>query len=180
MHTDGKPRLAVDVYDKQQLEVLYRRSAFIAVVVSTFAAVVCGMTLPLCYNHLQFVQSSLENEIEFCMMRSVDLHKEFSRIELMAKRGGERMAAPAKRAKKASEACPVRASIARRRVSAPATSASCMRDIFDTAPLALAIYVIRRSRIYRCHLLCFLNKSYGRDRSRRTHYVKDRNGQTEE
>lgn len=68
MYTDGKRRLDTAVDEKTDLEALYRRTAFIAIVVSTFAAIFCGITLPLCYNQLQFVQSTLENEIEFCMV----------------------------------------------------------------------------------------------------------------
>lgn len=52
-----------------ELQKLYRKVAFGSVLVCTVAAVVCMVSLPMVYNYVQYVQSLLGDEMEFCMVK---------------------------------------------------------------------------------------------------------------
>ena len=43
-----------------------RRMAFFGVAMSTIAAFVCVLCVPVIYNYLQHVQSLLQNEVDYC------------------------------------------------------------------------------------------------------------------
>lgn len=49
-------------------EKLHRRVAFCSVLVCTVAVVACAVCLPMVYNYIQYVQSLLNDEMEFCMV----------------------------------------------------------------------------------------------------------------
>lgn len=60
-----EPKNLAEIH-KQELLIRMRRSAFIAVVLSTVAILSCVIGLPLAYSYVQQVQSNMYNEIEFC------------------------------------------------------------------------------------------------------------------
>lgn len=64
------PKKVVDA-QKQELLIRMRRSAFVAVVLSTVAILSCVIGLPLSYSYVQQIQSSMYNEIEFCKVQVV-------------------------------------------------------------------------------------------------------------
>lgn len=43
-----------------------RRMAFFGVAMSTIAALICVLCVPVIYNYLQHVQSLLQNEVDYC------------------------------------------------------------------------------------------------------------------
>ncbi|KHN83539.1 Collagen alpha-5(VI) chain [Toxocara canis] len=48
-----------------------RRQAFCGVAMSTIAAVVCILSVPMVYNYIQYVHSVLQNEVEFCKLDEI-------------------------------------------------------------------------------------------------------------
>lgn len=55
-----------DAKERQALAEKLRRTALAGVTVSSIAAVLCALSLPMVYNYLQHVQSILQNEVDFC------------------------------------------------------------------------------------------------------------------
>lgn len=51
----------------------FRRVAFLAVALSTMTMLACIVVLPLSYQYIQRVQSSVSNDIDFCRSRNRDL-----------------------------------------------------------------------------------------------------------
>uniref|UniRef100_A0A914RRI4 Nematode cuticle collagen N-terminal domain-containing protein n=1 Tax=Parascaris equorum TaxID=6256 RepID=A0A914RRI4_PAREQ len=47
-----------------------RPVAFAAVAFSTISVISCVITLPIVYNHIQNVQSFMQNEVDFCKYRA--------------------------------------------------------------------------------------------------------------
>lgn len=43
-----------------------RPVAFCAVAFATISVLACAITLPIVYNHIQNVQSFMQNEVDFC------------------------------------------------------------------------------------------------------------------
>lgn len=69
---------------KQQAASL-RRIAFVGVALSTTASLVCIIAVPLFYSYLQRVQSSMQQEVDFCKLRSGNIWKEVSRTQVFFK-----------------------------------------------------------------------------------------------
>lgn len=51
----------------------YRKTAVFTVIVCTVAVTTCCLALPMIYNHVQFVHSQLQDEIDFCMVCSFEV-----------------------------------------------------------------------------------------------------------
>ncbi|VDD96926.1 unnamed protein product, partial [Enterobius vermicularis] len=60
-----------------------RAVAFVSVVISTVSVLSCVITLPLVYNHIQSVQTFMQNEAGFCKTRSMDMWKEMMQLKLV-------------------------------------------------------------------------------------------------
>ena len=58
-----------------------RPVAFCAVAFATISVLTCAITLPIVYNHIQNVQSFMQNEVDFCKTRSRDMWKEMVQIQ---------------------------------------------------------------------------------------------------
>lgn len=54
-----------------------RRSAFFGIAISTVATLTAIVAVPTLYNYVQYVQSSLEGELEFCRYRTDGLWNEY-------------------------------------------------------------------------------------------------------
>ncbi|VDO26088.1 unnamed protein product, partial [Onchocerca flexuosa] len=54
-----------------------RRSAFFGIAISTVATLTAIVAVPMLYNYVQHVQSSLEGELEFCKYRTDGLWNEY-------------------------------------------------------------------------------------------------------
>jgi hypothetical protein len=57
-----------------------RRSAFIGVVIGTAAVLTSVIAVPMLYNYMQYVQSSLQEELAFCHHRTEGLWDEYSKV----------------------------------------------------------------------------------------------------
>uniref|UniRef100_A0A1I7UGD2 Col_cuticle_N domain-containing protein n=1 Tax=Caenorhabditis tropicalis TaxID=1561998 RepID=A0A1I7UGD2_9PELO len=58
-----------------------KKLAFFGISVSTIATLTAIIAVPMLYNYMQHVQSSLQNEVEFCKHRTDGLWDEFHRFE---------------------------------------------------------------------------------------------------
>lgn len=54
-----------------------RRSAFFGIAISTVATLTSIVAVPMLYNYVQHVQSSLTGELEFCKYRTDGLWNEY-------------------------------------------------------------------------------------------------------
>lgn len=54
-----------------------KRLAFYAITISLIATITAIILVPMLYNYVQFVHSSLDNELDFCYHRTNDLWKEY-------------------------------------------------------------------------------------------------------
>ncbi|KAI6185523.1 Nematode cuticle collagen, N-terminal domain and Collagen triple helix repeat-containing protein [Aphelenchoides besseyi] len=59
----------------------FRRVAFLAVALSTVTMLGCIIVLPLSYQYIQRIQSSVSNDIEFCRSRNRDLWSEVVTVQ---------------------------------------------------------------------------------------------------
>lgn len=59
-----------------------RTIAFLGVVLSTIATLSCVLAVPMAYNYVQRVQSVMQNEVDFCKSRSVNVWKEVTRTQV--------------------------------------------------------------------------------------------------
>uniref|UniRef100_A0A0R3RXR0 Col_cuticle_N domain-containing protein n=1 Tax=Elaeophora elaphi TaxID=1147741 RepID=A0A0R3RXR0_9BILA len=59
----------------------FRRSAFFGIAISTVATLTAIVAVPMLYNYVQHVQSSLEGELEFCKYRTDGLWNEYRIVE---------------------------------------------------------------------------------------------------
>uniref|UniRef100_A0A0R3S4G3 Col_cuticle_N domain-containing protein n=1 Tax=Elaeophora elaphi TaxID=1147741 RepID=A0A0R3S4G3_9BILA len=66
----------------QQQMLTLRRAALFAVTLATAATFVCMFSIPLFYNYLQYVHSSMQNEVDFCKQRSRNIWKEISKTQI--------------------------------------------------------------------------------------------------
>ncbi|VDP40540.1 unnamed protein product [Heligmosomoides polygyrus] len=57
-----------------------KRLAFFGIAISTVATLTAIVAVPMLYNYMQHVQSSLQNEVEFCRHRTDGLWDEFHRV----------------------------------------------------------------------------------------------------
>lgn len=56
-----------------------RKVAFIGVTLSVVSALVCAVSIPMLYSYMQYVHSSMQNEVDFCKARSSNVWKEIAR-----------------------------------------------------------------------------------------------------
>uniref|UniRef100_A0A183C998 Col_cuticle_N domain-containing protein n=1 Tax=Globodera pallida TaxID=36090 RepID=A0A183C998_GLOPA len=74
-------------YDKQrqrhEAESL-RTLAFFGVCLSTVATLVCIVTVPLAYQHFQQLGTQMQNELDFCKMRSGNIWREVTRTQVFS------------------------------------------------------------------------------------------------
>ncbi|KAI6203871.1 hypothetical protein M3Y94_00607000 [Aphelenchoides besseyi] len=61
-----------------------RPVAICAVAFATISVLACAITLPIVYNHIQSVQSFMQNEVDFCKTRSRDMWKEMVQIQTVS------------------------------------------------------------------------------------------------
>lgn len=59
-----------------------RTVAFIGVMLSTMATLFTVLAVPMIYSHLQHMQSGMQNEVEFCKMRSANVLHEITRTQV--------------------------------------------------------------------------------------------------
>uniref|UniRef100_A0A1I7ZFC6 Col_cuticle_N domain-containing protein n=1 Tax=Steinernema glaseri TaxID=37863 RepID=A0A1I7ZFC6_9BILA len=82
MSIDKRPLCEADV---RLLEAdRLRRVAFFGVTVSTMATLMAIISVPMVYNHLQRVHAVMQNEIDFCKLRSVNVWKEVAATQKYA------------------------------------------------------------------------------------------------
>ena len=58
-----------------------RLVAFCSVAFSTVSVIACVVTLPIVYNHVQSIQSYMQNEVDFCKTRSRDMWREMVQVQ---------------------------------------------------------------------------------------------------
>ncbi|KAL3081459.1 hypothetical protein niasHS_011703 [Heterodera schachtii] len=78
-------------YDKQnqrrEAESL-RTLAFFGVCLATVATMVCVVTVPLAYQHFQQLGTQMQNEVDFCKLRSGNIWREVTRTQAFAQTTG--------------------------------------------------------------------------------------------
>ncbi|VDN02561.1 unnamed protein product [Thelazia callipaeda] len=57
-----------------------RRAAFFGIAISTVATLTAIVAVPMLYNYVQHVQSSLEGELDFCRHRTDGLWHEYQMV----------------------------------------------------------------------------------------------------
>jgi hypothetical protein len=67
---------------KQQEADGLRRLAFFGVALSTVATLICVLSVPMVYNHMQQVNSAMLNEVDFCKSRSGNIWREVTRTQV--------------------------------------------------------------------------------------------------
>src|SRR4051812_41133348 len=58
----------------------FKRLAFFGIAISTVATLTAIIAVPMLYNYMQYVQSSLETELDFCRHRTGGLWEEYRRL----------------------------------------------------------------------------------------------------
>jgi hypothetical protein len=56
--------------------------AFVTILVGTFAMTTSVVVVPLLYNYVQYIESQLNIEIDFCAIRTDDLHEQLLDVNL--------------------------------------------------------------------------------------------------
>uniref|UniRef100_A0A915DKG1 Nematode cuticle collagen N-terminal domain-containing protein n=1 Tax=Ditylenchus dipsaci TaxID=166011 RepID=A0A915DKG1_9BILA len=59
----------------------FKRLAFLGIALSTVATLTAVIAVPMLYNYMQHIQSSLQTEIDFCQHRAQGLMREFVQLE---------------------------------------------------------------------------------------------------
>lgn len=59
-----------------------KKTAFFGIAVSTVATIAAIIAVPMLYNYMHHIQSSLEIEVDFCQLRTGELLDEFKRVSL--------------------------------------------------------------------------------------------------
>lgn len=65
-----------------------RTVAFFGVSLSTIATLICVISVPMFYSHIQHIQSVMQNEVDFCKSRSGSIWREVTRTQVLSKVGG--------------------------------------------------------------------------------------------
>lgn len=58
-----------------------RKFVFIGVSIAAMTSILSSIAIPLTYNHVQYLQSVMENEVDFCKKRTTNIWKEVSRTQ---------------------------------------------------------------------------------------------------
>ena len=61
-----------------------RKLAFFGIAISTVATLTAIVAVPMLYNYMQHVQSSLQTEVDFCHHRTDGLWDEYKRVRLFS------------------------------------------------------------------------------------------------
>ncbi|CAD5225098.1 unnamed protein product [Bursaphelenchus xylophilus] len=80
-HPDKAGLVSECEYSEQSMK-HFRRVAFLAVALSTMTMLACIVVLPLSYQYIQRVQSSVSSDVEFCRSRNRDLWTEVVTVQL--------------------------------------------------------------------------------------------------
>lgn len=72
-HPDKAGLVAEEVLYDEKVMNHFRKVAFVAVALSTMTMLACIVVLPLSYQYIQRVQSSVSNDIEFCRVRNLNI-----------------------------------------------------------------------------------------------------------
>ncbi|VDK56152.1 unnamed protein product [Anisakis simplex] len=70
--------------DKEIQANALRRVAFFGVTLSTIATLTCAISVPMLYNYMQQMQSVMQNEVDFCKLRSGNIWREVTRTQVLA------------------------------------------------------------------------------------------------
>jgi hypothetical protein len=82
-HVDKAALMAMEEYMSSEAYMRhFRRVAFIAVALSTVTMLGCIVVMPLSYQYIQRVHSSVTNDIDFCRSRNRDLWSEVVTVHL--------------------------------------------------------------------------------------------------
>ena len=57
-----------------------RKLAFFGTFVSVVATLTAAVCVPMLYNYVQYVQSSLQHEMRFCDHQTQNLYREFAKV----------------------------------------------------------------------------------------------------
>ena len=60
-----------------------RRCTFIGTALSTVATLTAIVVVPMLYNYAQYIQSSLQVEVDFCRQKTVHLWDEYTLVGLL-------------------------------------------------------------------------------------------------
>lgn len=60
----------------------FRRTAFFGIAISTVATLTAIIAVPMLYNYVQHIQTSLEGELEFCKHRTDGLWHEYQMVHI--------------------------------------------------------------------------------------------------
>lgn len=60
-----------------------RKLAFFGIAISTVATLTAIVAVPMLYNYMQHVQSSLQAEVDFCQHRTDGLWDEYKRVSFI-------------------------------------------------------------------------------------------------
>ncbi|KAI1719495.1 collagen triple helix repeat (20 copies) domain-containing protein [Ditylenchus destructor] len=74
----------IEARRRRELEVeceSLRRMAILGIALSTIAAFICVLSVPFVYNYVQHIQSLLQNEADYCKLRSNTLWQQVSRTQ---------------------------------------------------------------------------------------------------
>uniref|UniRef100_A0AC35F6W0 Nematode cuticle collagen N-terminal domain-containing protein n=1 Tax=Panagrolaimus sp. PS1159 TaxID=55785 RepID=A0AC35F6W0_9BILA len=77
------------IYPKKNLQDKFdeaqkmRTFVFVGVTVAAVTTILSSIAIPLLYNHIQYLQSIMRDEIDFCRQRTMNFYKEVSKTQLI-------------------------------------------------------------------------------------------------